>query len=73
MELKWFGAAEPKGFTSAHGSWRYMPRQEVPNTDAILAGLFDMRIPLTFSLEDCAQIASILTHIVTSLTTENAA
>jgi hypothetical protein len=29
-------------------------------TDRILAGLMDMRIPLTFSIEDCSKIARIL-------------
>jgi hypothetical protein len=33
-------------------------------TDAILAGLLDMRIPLTFSLEDCAHVAEILVHVL---------
>ncbi|MEM7642172.1 MAG: DegT/DnrJ/EryC1/StrS family aminotransferase [Pseudomonadota bacterium] len=64
VALKWFGAPEPQGFTSAHGSWRYVPPQDLPRTDAILAGLLDMRIPLTFSLEDCAQVAEIVAHCV---------
>ena len=58
VELKWFGAAEPAGFTSAHPSWRYLAPQRLPRTDAVLAGLFDMRLPLTFSLEDCDLIAA---------------
>lgn len=57
VELKWFGAAEPVGFTSAHRSWRYVPAQSLPKTDRILAGLFDMRLPLTFGLEDCDLVA----------------
>ncbi|MDH3263309.1 MAG: aminotransferase class I/II-fold pyridoxal phosphate-dependent enzyme [Paracoccaceae bacterium] len=57
VELKWFGAAEPQAFTSAHRSWRYIAAQSLPETDRILAGLFDMRLPLTFSLEDCDLIA----------------
>jgi len=57
VELKWFGAPEPQGFTSAHRSWRYMMPQDLPRSDAILAGLFDMRLPLTFSLADCELIA----------------
>ncbi|MEM1286310.1 MAG: aminotransferase class I/II-fold pyridoxal phosphate-dependent enzyme [Pseudomonadota bacterium] len=61
VELKWFGADEPVAFTSAHTSWRYMARQNLPQTDAILAGLFDMRLPLTFSIADCNLIAA---HIV---------
>jgi hypothetical protein len=32
----------------------------MPKSDRILAGLLDMRIPLTFSLEDCALIARII-------------
>ncbi len=64
VELKWFGAERPAGFTSAHRSWRYMPMQDMPRTDAILAGLLDLRIPLTFSLGDCDHIAEILSYAV---------
>ena len=60
VELKWFGADEPSGYTSRHDSWRYAPAQELPRTDAVLATLIDMRLPLTFSLEDCALIAAII-------------
>lgn len=60
IELKWFGAAEPVGFTSRYDSWRYAPTAPLPRTDAVLAGLVDMRLPLTFSLEDCAQVARII-------------
>ena len=60
VELKWFGGTGPTGFTSRHDSWRYAPRQDLPQTDRVLAGLIDMRLPLTFSLEDCAQIARII-------------
>ena len=60
VELKWFGAAEPKGFTSRYDSWRYAPSAPMPATDRVLAGLLDMRVPLTFSLEDCALIARII-------------
>ncbi len=62
VELKWFGAEEPVGYTSSHHSWRYMPRQNLPRTDAILAELFDMRIPLTFSVEDCRLIGRIVSE-----------
>ncbi len=57
VELKWFGAPRPVAFTSDHHSWRYVAVQDLPKTDAILSGLFDMRLPLTFSLEDCALVA----------------
>lgn len=61
VELKWFGAAEPKAFTSRYDSWRYAPAQRLPKTDRVLAGLIDMRLPLTFSLDDCATLARIIT------------
>lgn len=60
VELKWFGAQEPAGFTSRYDSWRYAPSEAMPATDAVLAGLVDMRVPLTFSTEDCALIARII-------------
>jgi len=60
VELKWFGAAEPVAFTSRHQSWRYVAAQALPRTDAVLAGLLDLRLPLTFSEVDAARIARII-------------
>ncbi|WP_293573198.1 aminotransferase class I/II-fold pyridoxal phosphate-dependent enzyme [Phaeobacter sp.] len=60
VELKWFGGAEPVAFTSRYDSWRYADAPQMPATDRILAGVIDMRVPLTFSLEDCDQIARII-------------
>jgi dTDP-4-amino-4,6-dideoxygalactose transaminase len=60
VELKWFGGAEPKGFTSRYDSWRYAPSVPMPTSDRVLAGVVDMRLPLTFSLEDCALLARII-------------
>jgi dTDP-4-amino-4,6-dideoxygalactose transaminase len=60
VELKWFGAEEPVAFTSRYDSWKYAPEQKLPKTDAILAGLIDMRLPLTFTTEDAALIAEII-------------
>lgn len=67
--LKWFGSAEPEGFTSTHGSWGYVDPQHLPRTDRTLATLFDMRIPLTFSLEDCSLIGSIIREEVDEVCT----
>jgi dTDP-4-amino-4,6-dideoxygalactose transaminase len=72
VELKWFGAAEPVGFTSRYDSWRYAPSETMPATDRILAGLLDMRVPLTFSLEDCDLIARIIRAEVSALHREAA-
>ena len=60
VDLKWFGAEEPVAFTSRYDSWRYIATQRLPRTDRVLAGLLDMRIPLTFSLDACALIARII-------------
>ena len=60
VELKWFGAPEPVAFTSRYDSWRYAEVPHLPQTDAVLAGLLDLRLPLTFNLEDCALIARII-------------
>ncbi|MEL6621275.1 MAG: DegT/DnrJ/EryC1/StrS family aminotransferase [Pseudomonadota bacterium] len=67
VELKWFGPDEPVAFTSRHVSWRYMPNQDLPMTDRVLATLLDMRLPLTFSLADCALIGSIISEEVSSV------
>jgi dTDP-4-amino-4,6-dideoxygalactose transaminase len=60
VDLKWFGAPEPVAFTSRYDHWRYAAQGTLPQTDRILAGLIDMRLPLTFSPEDASQIARIL-------------
>ena len=60
VELKWFGAEKPVGFTSRYDSWRYAPSVPMPESDAVLGAILDMRVPLIFSLEDCAQIARII-------------
>ena len=60
VELKWFGAPEPVAFTSRYEHWRYAAPQPLPQTDAVLAGLIDMRLPLTFTPGDAALIARII-------------
>lgn len=64
VELKWFGSAEPHGYTSAHQSWRYAGEYAMPKTDDVLSRLFDMRIPLTFTVDDCREIGSIIAENV---------
>lgn len=60
VEVKWFGADEPVGYTSRYTSWRYLDPQTLPQTDRALSRLFDMRIPLTFTIEDCRQVGRII-------------
>ncbi len=61
VELKWFGNADPTGFTSRYDSWRYLgDAPELPQTLKILASTLDMRLPLTFEAQDMALIAEII-------------
>ncbi|SPF80567.1 DegT/DnrJ/EryC1/StrS family aminotransferase [Pseudoprimorskyibacter insulae] len=60
VELKWFGVPEPVAFTSRYDSWRYSAHESLPKSDRILRAIVDMRLPLTFSLEDCDLIARII-------------
>jgi dTDP-4-amino-4,6-dideoxygalactose transaminase len=67
VDLKWFGAQEPVAFTSRYDHWRYAATPALPQTDAVLAGLIDMRLPLTFSTADCELIARIIRAEVSAL------
>ena len=61
VDIKWFGAAEPKAFTSRYDSWRYLGEQEVlPNTLTVLSRTCDIRVPLTFEPDDCRVVAEII-------------
>ncbi len=60
VALKWFGADTPVGFTSRHSHWHYANPEPLPKTEAILSGLIDMRLPLTFTTEDARLIARII-------------
>ncbi len=73
VELKWFGAPEPAGFTSRYDHWRYAASEPLPQTDRVLAGLLDMRLPLTFSEEDCVLIARIIREEVLTTNSGKAA
>ena len=62
--IKWFGAEEPVGFTSRSGHWRYAPAQDLPRTEAILARLCDVRLPVWLSEEDCDRLAAAIREAV---------
>ena len=71
VELKWFGADPPAAFTSRYDSWRYIKElPELPATKAALEKTVDMRIPLTFSTDDCKIIAEIIADEVAPFVTE---
>lgn len=60
VEIKWFGGEEPVGFTSRYDSWRYLGDvPDLPATREVLSRTCDIRVPLTFSPEDCQEILEI--------------
>lgn len=71
VELKWFGNADPQGFTSRFDSWRYLGEApELPKTLAILANTFDMRIPLTFDVDDIQLIGKIIGEVLSGMSSD---
>jgi len=63
VELKWFGADAPHAFTSRYDSWHYIKEMpDLPATRAALSKTVDMRVPLTFGLEDCDVITAIIAN-----------
>ncbi len=63
--IKWFGDDEPHDYTSRYDSWRYIDQMpNLPKTERVLSILLDMRIPLTFSEEDCQLIGEIIIEVV---------
>ena len=61
VSIKWFGDEQPHGYTSRHDSWQYMRNdRNLAKTTQILSTLCDMRVPLTFSLQDCDAIADVI-------------
>jgi dTDP-4-amino-4,6-dideoxygalactose transaminase len=70
VEIKWFGAKEPAGFTSSWESWQYIKNsQPLPRSRKTLDFLCDFRIPLTFSLEDCKTVAAVIKQVVEEIST----
>jgi hypothetical protein len=70
VEIKWFGSDNPNGFTSNHKSWKYLEQQSLEVSDKILSSLFDLRLPLTFSLEDCLLLSEIISECAKSFISE---
>jgi len=65
IPVKWFGAPEPSAYTSRYDSWHYLDEpRALPNTQRVLSTLCDIRIPLTFSIDDCSLIARLVVEAV---------
>ena len=68
VHIKWFGAAQPIGFTSAWQHWRYFGEpQTLPNAERVLGGLCDMRLPLSLTLAECTNIAKVIRDTLTEV------
>ncbi|CAN5860340.1 aminotransferase class I/II-fold pyridoxal phosphate-dependent enzyme [soil metagenome] len=61
VHVKWFGAAEARGFTSTPDHWTYLGDQAAPpRARDVLSRVCDLRIPLALSLDDCDLIARVI-------------
>tara|TARA_R110000751_G_scaffold28422_12_gene74110 strand:+ start:465 stop:686 length:222 start_codon:yes stop_codon:yes gene_type:complete len=59
--VKWYGKPLPEDYTSRYDSWAYLGgHRAVPNADRVLATLCDLRLPLTFDVQDCEVIADLI-------------
>lgn len=68
VSIKWFGDSMPNSYTSKYDSWHYLDdSQLLESTEAILAKLIDVRIPLTFTLNDCQVVANIVVSEIDKL------
>jgi dTDP-4-amino-4,6-dideoxygalactose transaminase len=64
VEIKWFGWSEPVGFTSSFAHWQYIrPLPDLARAKEILDFMCDVRIPLTFSVEDCRTVAAVIGQV----------
>jgi dTDP-4-amino-4,6-dideoxygalactose transaminase len=68
VNVKWFGGAEPVGFTSSWSHWGYVDEaQAVPRASEVLAVLCDLRIPLTLTADDCTRIVAAIAQALCCL------
>lgn len=73
LPIKWFGAGRQRGFTSAPRHWRYAGEQgAMAKTHAVLAGLCDIRTPLSLTDEDCDLAAEILREAIETVVSARA-
>ncbi len=61
LPIKWFGADSQIGFTSAPRHWRFATEQgDLSATHRVLAGLCDIRTPVSMTDEECDLVALIV-------------
>ncbi|MCX7323013.1 MAG: aminotransferase class I/II-fold pyridoxal phosphate-dependent enzyme [Hyphomicrobiales bacterium] len=68
VPIKWFGADSQVGFTSAPRHWRYAGEQgDLTQTHQVLAGLFDIRTPVSMTDDECDLAAEIVREAIQSV------
>ncbi|WP_291862093.1 DegT/DnrJ/EryC1/StrS aminotransferase family protein [Bradyrhizobium sp.] len=68
LPIKWFGADAQTGFTSAPRHWAYAGEQgELAETHAVLAGLCDIRTPVSMTDGECDLAAEIVREAIQSV------
>ncbi len=60
--VKWFGRAEPEGYSSNPAQWPGAEAEQAPRARAIQATLCDIRLPLGLDATACEAIADTLTR-----------
>ncbi len=60
VPIKFFGGNTPQGFTSRALHWEYVSPQPLPRSEAILATLCDIRLPLGLSNEQADTLADVV-------------
>jgi dTDP-4-amino-4,6-dideoxygalactose transaminase len=68
LPVKWFGADAQLGFTSAPRHWGYAGAQgDLAQTHAVLAGLCDIRTPVSMTDDECDLAAEIVREAIQSV------
>lgn len=60
VELKWFGDDIPRGYTSRYEHWEYIDSPTLTRTNNVLSTLLDIRVPLSFTVDDCRVLGAII-------------
>ncbi len=68
LNVKWFGGDDPVGFTSAPRHWTYIEdRGPLERTHSVLAGLCDIRTPVSLTDDECDTIVHIVRYALEEL------
>lgn len=65
--LKWFGMAEPEGYTSTPKHWAHVSEEDrsiSPATERVLSSLLDFRLSTELTADDCETVAAIIAEEV---------